>query len=159
MHSTGRFKSLKTQHWRAQAGGRSVQFQKHGGTPTTISTLLTLSSCIQDWQLPTLFNICKIHNCAQRHSLKTSHSFLKPTLTIFFLPASISFSVKQKGWEEQSSDFICVITTPSGVTSTTLSHNNHYTKKTQTNKNLTTKRVPALKSLQSKCYRRNCRWM
>lgn len=85
-----RFQSANSQHWRAEAGGStSVLFQNHGGTPTTIGMLLT-PSCIQDWQLPTLFNICKAHNCTELHSWKTSHSLPNPSLTFFFLPASIS---------------------------------------------------------------------
>lgn len=77
-----RFKSANSQHWRAQAGGStSVQFQNHGGTPTTISMVLT--PWMQDWQLPILFNILKAHSCTQLHSWKTSHSIPNPSHFLF----------------------------------------------------------------------------
>lgn len=96
----------------------------------TTSSLLLPLSCIQDWQSPISFNGCKIHNCTWLHSLKIPHSLLKTHFT-FFLPDSIFpwFFSKQKAWQEQSSDFIHVITAPKGATATELSHSNHYTKK------------------------------
>lgn len=85
-----RFKLANSQHWRAQAGGStSVPSQNHGGTPTTISMVLT-PSCMQAWQIPMLFSICRAHNCTQLHSRKTSHSLPIPSLTFFSLPAGIS---------------------------------------------------------------------
>lgn len=83
--------SLQTPSTPQYGDSTSVLFQNHGGTPTTTSMVLTLSG-MQDWQLPMLFNICRAHNCNQLYSWKTSHNFPIPSLTFFFLPASISSS-------------------------------------------------------------------
>lgn len=54
-------------------------------------------SCMQDWQIPMLFNICRAHNCTQLHSWKTSHSlWFQVLLSFSFLPAFPSSPVFSK---------------------------------------------------------------
>lgn len=156
MHSTGRFKYLKTPSTKKSKLEAEV-FNSESMEELPLLSACHSSSCIQDWQIPISFNICKPYNCTQLHSLKTSHSLPRQSRLFFFLPASISphppiFS-KQKGWEEQSSDFIHVITAPKKG-----SHQQHCPTvitilKTNQTKSLATKRVPVLKSFQPKCYR------
>lgn len=126
---------------------------------TTSGLLLPLSSCIQDWQSPISFTSCKIHNCTQLHSLKTSHGLLKTDLTFFFLTAFfLDFLVNKKGGKNSQVILFMLSQHLEG------SHQQNCPAvitilKTNKQKNLTIKGVPALKSLQSKNYRRNCRWM